>query len=184
MRVQTARRFDIPPVLDVEASGFGQGSYPVEVGYVLPNGDRGCALVRPEADWTHWDQEAACLHQIDRTTLQTLGRSVADVAVWLNGILRGRVVYSDAWGQDLSWIGRLYDRAGMQPSFRLEALQVLMSENQLRNWLRAREEVQSELRLRRHRASADAWLIQQTFLRTLMWDREADTAASPMLHLR
>ncbi|WP_198962814.1 3'-5' exonuclease family protein [Mangrovitalea sediminis] len=184
MRAEQARSIDIPPVLDIEASGFGQGSYPVEVGYVLPNGERGCALVRPEPDWTHWDEEAAGLHQIDRTTLEKHGRSAADVAAWLNKILRGQVVYSDAWGQDLSWIGRLYDSADVQPSFRLEALQVLMSESQLRNWLRAREEVQSELQLRRHRASADAWLIQQTFLKTLMWERDTVAAGSQALQFR
>ena len=29
-----------PIVIDVEASGFGKGSYPIEVGVVLPDGSR------------------------------------------------------------------------------------------------------------------------------------------------
>jgi hypothetical protein len=34
-------------VIDVEASGFGRGSYPIEVGFVLPDGEAVCTLVRP-----------------------------------------------------------------------------------------------------------------------------------------
>ena len=128
----------MPAVLDVEASGFGQGSYPVEVGFVLADGERGCALVRPEPDWNHWDPEAARLHGIKREALLRHGRSAVDVAHWLNERLGPATIYSDAWGQDLSWIGRLFERACLVPSFRIEALQVLMSENQFRNWLVAR----------------------------------------------
>ena len=47
-----------PTVLDVEASGFGRNSYPIEIGFVLPNGHAYCSLVKPEAHWTHWDVQA------------------------------------------------------------------------------------------------------------------------------
>jgi len=158
---------EVPAILDVEASGFGAGSYPVEIGFALPGGERGCVLIRPEADWTHWDEEAQLLHRLSRDRLLEQGRSVAEVAAWLNEQLRGMTLYSDAWAHDISWLGRLFDRANLLPRFRIEALQVLMSEEQLRNWIQAREQVLRELRLDRHRASADAWLIQQTYLRTL-----------------
>ncbi len=49
---------EMPIVLDVEASGFGRDSYPVEIGYAMPNGSCFCSLVRPEPHWTHWDPEA------------------------------------------------------------------------------------------------------------------------------
>lgn len=42
-----------PAVLDVEASGFGRYSYPIEVGYALPDGRVFCTLIRPEPHWTH-----------------------------------------------------------------------------------------------------------------------------------
>jgi hypothetical protein len=42
------RTMNVPAILDVEASGFGRGSYPVEVGYVLEDGVSQCMLVRPE----------------------------------------------------------------------------------------------------------------------------------------
>lgn len=167
MSGQAGSTIAVPAVLDVEASGFGAGSYPVEVGFALPDGRRGCVLVKPAPDWKHWDPEAQRLHGLSRDRLMKQGRPPSEVAAWLNENLRGMTLYSDAWAHDTSWLGRLFDRANLLPRFRVEALQVLMSEMQLRNWTRAREEVSRELSLSRHRASADAWLIQQTFLRTL-----------------
>ena len=40
------RAFEPPAVLDIEASGFGVGSYPIEVGFVLPDGQSYCSLLR------------------------------------------------------------------------------------------------------------------------------------------
>ena len=48
----------VPAVLDIEASGFGRDSFPVEVGFVLPDGETFCTLIRPAAGWTHWDDSA------------------------------------------------------------------------------------------------------------------------------
>jgi hypothetical protein len=48
----------VPPVIvDIEASGFGVGSYPVEIGYVDSKGDVWSAQVQPHADWLHWDKK-------------------------------------------------------------------------------------------------------------------------------
>ena len=41
-----------PAVLDVEASGFGRSSYPIEIGVVFPDGHAYCTLIRPESHWT------------------------------------------------------------------------------------------------------------------------------------
>ena len=51
-----------PAVLDVEASGFGRESYPIEVGYVLSGGQTYCSLIRPLPEWTHWDPQAERVH--------------------------------------------------------------------------------------------------------------------------
>ena len=48
----------LPCVLDIEAPGFGRRSYPIEVGYLLPDGRAACMLVRPATGWTHWDETA------------------------------------------------------------------------------------------------------------------------------
>jgi hypothetical protein len=95
---------DLPTVLDVEASGFGRNSYPIEVGFVLPDGHTFCTLIRPLEHWTHWDAQAAQTHHIPRTLLQQRGQDVREVAQKLNADLRGQTVYSDGWANDYSWL--------------------------------------------------------------------------------
>lgn len=170
---QSDATMDIPAVIDVEASGFGAGSYPIEVGFVLADGGRGCVLIRPEPGWTHWDAGAQALHRLNRPLLHEQGRSVGEVAVWLNQHLAGLTIYSDAWAHDSSWLGLLFETAGIMPRFRMEALQVLLSEHQRQTWAQARDELMQQFRLVRHRASSDAWLIQQTYLRTLQIQGES-----------
>ena len=156
---------ELPIVIDVEASGFGAGSYPIEVGVVLADGRTHCRLVKPEADWTHWESEAEAVHQLDRDTLQRIGRPTDEVAHWLNSLLHGRVVYSDAWGHDYAWLSRLYDAAQSRPTFRLEALTALLGEPEMSIWHAVRDAVESTLGERRHRASTDARVVQQTLQR-------------------
>lgn len=152
-----------PIILDIEASGIGRGSYPIEVGFVLADGSSECRLIRPEPDWQSWDNAAQLLHGIERETLQKHGYSARNVALFLNEHLHGRTVYSDAWGQDNSWLALLFHAAGCFPRFRLESIRALISEKQLLFWNQARQQVLQEVQLRRHRASADARIIQQTY---------------------
>jgi hypothetical protein len=153
---------ELPIVIDVEASGFGVGSYPIEIGVVLPDGRTHCRLVKPQADWTHWESGAEAIHHLDRETLQRVGHPADEVAHWLNGLLHGRVVYSDAWGHDYTWLSRLYEAAQSLPTFRLEALTVLLAESEMSIWHATRETVEATLGERRHRASSDARVLQQT----------------------
>ncbi len=154
-----------PAVLDIEASGFGRRSYPIEIGLVLPDGQAFCTLVRPESDWTHWDPQAEQMHGIARDLLQARGRPVNEVAQSLNERLAGLVVYSDGWANDYSWIGLLFDAAAMYPRFRLENLRALLSEDEAARWHSVKDQVCAECAIHRHRASADARLLQLTVLR-------------------
>lgn len=154
-----------PVVLDIEASGLGRGSYPIEVGYVLPDGRANCLLIKPFADWQMWDLKAEQLHGISRPQLQRSGLDVVTVAETLNRELAGMTVYSDAWGNDQSWLALLFDCAERVQGFRLEALSALFSEAQLRLWTATKRAVMRDLALGRHRASNDARILQQTYLR-------------------
>ena len=156
---------DVPAILDVEASGFGRGSYPVEVGYVLEDGGSQCMLVRPEPDWNHWSPDAEELHHIRRADLLEYGLPTAVVADDLNRELSGRTLYTDAWGHDYSWLARLYDAAGRAPSFRLESLQALLTDCEIARWRAQKEQVALVLGLPRHRACADAHLLQATLVK-------------------
>ena len=170
-----------PIIIDVEASGFGRGSYPIEVGFVMPNGDTQCTLIKPEHSWTHWDESSEALHGISREVLAKHGKPIEEVARWLNQHLRGLTVYSDAWGNDLSWLGALFEYAEVPQLFHLEGLNTLLSEEQKNAWSETRTQVLSELSIQRHRASNDAKVIQRTYLATLavnaptpdnMWNME------------
>ena len=86
---------DRPLIVDVEASGFGGTSYPIEIGVALDDGHKYCSLVHPEPDWTHWDLEAERVHRIPRDLLETYGRPVREVAQTLNELLATRTVYTD-----------------------------------------------------------------------------------------
>ncbi|MDT8992373.1 hypothetical protein RQP54_15985 [Curvibacter sp. APW13] len=154
-----------PAVLDIEASGLGRKSYPIEVGLALPDGQAFCTLVRPESDWTHWDPQAEQVHGIQRELLHTHGRPALEVAKALNERLAGMTVYSDGWANDYSWIGLLFDAAELQPRFKLENLRRLLSEDEAGRWHSVKDQVCAECAITRHRASADARLLQLTVLR-------------------
>jgi len=155
----------VPTVLDVEASGFGRNSYPIEVGFVLPDGHTFCTLVRPESHWTHWDDKAASVHQISRALIMERGQPAQTVARELNTKLRGQTVYSDGWANDYTWLGTLFDAAEMSPSFRLENLRALLNEEEAERWHTVKAQISRERGVQRHRASADARLLQLTYQR-------------------
>ena len=158
--VQTA-----PPIIDLEASGFGRGSYPIEVGFALENRDIHSFLIKPEDDWTHWSEEAEQIHGITREQLHAEGMSIEEIALKLNEILRGQTLYSDAWSFDSSWIGRLYDSAGIVQRFRIETINKLLKPEQVEHWHPTKEAVLQELGLKSHRAAIDVQVLQETYLR-------------------
>ena len=165
----------VPNVMDIEASGFGKGSYPIEVGLALEDGKGYCSLIRPESEWSYWDANAEQVHGISRDILLEYSQPLTDVARQLNEILAGETVYSDAWGMDRTWLAILFEFAGIPQGFKLEALTNLFFEDQFDIWNPTKEQVVQEMNLRRHRASSDARVIQQTFLRTrsLLADQSA-----------
>ncbi len=154
-----------PCVLDIEASGFGGRSYPIEVGYVLPDGDSRCTLILPPPHWTHWDDKAERMHGISRSTLLRHGRPAPEVAQMLNGDLAGRTVYCDGWGHDYSWLAALFDEAGLVPRFRLESVRRLLDETCLARLPALQQAARHELGVARHRASNDARALQLAIAR-------------------
>ncbi|MCH9671648.1 MAG: hypothetical protein K0U93_09390 [Gammaproteobacteria bacterium] len=154
-----------PTVIDVEASGFGRGSYPIEIGFVRGDGESQCHLVRPRPEWTHWDPQAEALHGISRDTLERFGRDVREVAAALNEALDATTVYSDAWGNDRTWLAVLFDAAGMAQRFKIETLRILLSEAETDIWNQTKRDVLENLELERHRASTDALVLQRTYQR-------------------
>lgn len=157
---------DNPVILDIEASGFGKGSYPIEVGFALPDRSTHCYLIKPIDEWTHWNMGAEEVHGISRSLLQEKGRPANEVASHLNHYLSGKTVYSDGWGYDMSWLALLFSCAGIRMKFQIETLYKLLHDDQLLIWEKTRLGVIEDLGIKRHRASSDARIIQETFIRT------------------
>jgi hypothetical protein len=146
--------------LDIEASGFGRNSYPIEVGYVRDDGSAWCSLVQPEPGWTHWDRDAADVHGITREALLRHGRPAREVARVLNDALAGRTVYCDGWAHDYAWLGALFDAAGQSPHFHLESVQALLDDRLRLALDPALQRTRASCGLQRHRASSDARVLQ------------------------
>ncbi|MBO6565081.1 MAG: hypothetical protein JJ934_05815 [Pseudomonadales bacterium] len=156
-----------PLIVDVEASGFGGDSYPIEIGLALQDGSKFCTLIAPAPDWTHWDDEAETVHRISRDILETYGKPMQDVANFLNDILAGKTVYTDGWVVDKPWLTRLFHAAGVEMDFTVSSLEMILSPDQMEVWHDTKDKVVEDMELKRHRASYDALIIQETYKRTL-----------------
>ena len=156
-----------PLIIDVEASGFGDLSYPIEIGLALDDGHKYCTLIQPAPDWTHWEAEAQKVHRISRDLLETYGRPGRAVAVQLNELLANRTVYTDGWVVDKPWLTTLFHAARTDMQFHVSPLEMILSEEQMERWHREKDAVTARLELTRHRASHDAWIVQETYRRTL-----------------
>ncbi|MCE3252131.1 MAG: hypothetical protein K0Q67_1141 [Cellvibrio sp.] len=158
------RRLPTPTIIDIEASGFGSHSYPIEIGVVKTNGERYCALIKPPSGWDHWCESAQAVHGISRQLIETRGRKPRDICLELNHFLGDVTAYSDAWTHDSPWLNRLFFAARVNPGFHLSPIELIATEAQLLLWDQTKKRLEKYLDIKRHRASGDAYLIQQTFL--------------------
>lgn len=156
-----------PLIIDVEASGFGGASYPIEVGVALGDGHRYCSLILPAPAWTSWDEGAENLHGITRELLQAHGSPVDEVTRDLNELLDGMTLYSDGWVVDQSWLITLFHAAKRSMQFHVSPLEMILSEKQMAIWHATKDRVVKQANITRHRASHDAWMIQETYRQTL-----------------
>ncbi|HAU14188.1 MAG: hypothetical protein CMK83_03760 [Pseudomonadales bacterium] len=155
-----------PIILDIEASGFGAGSYPIEVGFAADKHNRYCSLIRPFPNWTHWSETAQQIHGISRRDLEQRGGEPMEVALELNRRLNGKQIYSDGWVVDHPWLMTLFFAVNIEPAFQLSPIELIMTENQMEIWDDVHREVIICSEQQRHRASVDAWVIQQTWIKS------------------
>lgn len=156
-----------PWIIDLEASGFGANSYPIEVGVAMDENQRFCSLIKPVNGWDYWDRQAESYHCISRELLASHGCGVHEVAEELNKLLAGRTVYSDGWVVDKPWLIKLFHAASRPMKFSISPLELILSEQQMTDWHATKDALLHESGMVRHRASNDALLIQQTYCQTL-----------------
>lgn len=155
-----------PTILDVEASGFGSDSFPIEIGVKRADGERFCRLIKPYPSWRHWNEEAESLHGITRAQLEKYGQDGFEVCKQLNVFMGKQTAYSDGWVVDYPWLIKLYAEAGVLMTFKLSALEYILSEAQMKHWHATKQSLVDAQSVSRHRASVDAELIQQTYITT------------------
>lgn len=157
-----------PNIVDVEASGFGGMSYPIEIGIAMEDGTQYCSLISPAPEWEHWDSEAEKVHRIPRDILETYGKPIREVAERLNEMFAGKTLYSDGWVVDKPWLITLFHEARVNLNFSVSPLEMILSEKQMERWHATKDQVLAEAKAHRHRASFDARIIQETYQRTLI----------------
>ncbi|MCW8090430.1 3'-5' exonuclease [Alteromonas sp. ASW11-130] len=153
----------VPTILDIEASGFGAHSYPIEIGVVTGEGEKYCSLIKPFSEWHHWDEAAEEVHGISRDELLLHGQQGREVCLMLNRLLMGQTVYSDGWAVDYSWLRKLFAASGLAMGFSLSPIEMILNERQVEDWPLIKQSVLTKMKVPRHRASADAQMIQTTY---------------------
>lgn len=161
---------DKPIVLDCEASGLVSDSYPIEIGYILPNGEVTSYYITPLDEWTHWDAKAEDIHHIPREFLFTNGLAAYDVANRLNSQLAGETVYSDAATYETMWLNRLFDSVGIDMKFNVCGIQSLFIERngvfQHGFFYQERKKLFMGDRVTQHSAGDDALVIQKAYIQS------------------
>lgn len=107
--------------IDLEASGLGAKSWPIEVGWAFPSSSALAMLIYPYKDWPieEWDPAAERLHGVTYKRLQKKGHPIIEVCNTLNKVFTGKKVYSDAPDWDGFWLYRLFSAAGIRQEFSL-----------------------------------------------------------------
>ncbi|MFA5984466.1 MAG: hypothetical protein WC782_10665 [Methylococcaceae bacterium] len=164
--MKSALKNPCPNIIDIEASGFGFNSYPIEIGIVLSSNEKYCSLIKPEPVWTHWDVAAEKIHGLSRDELFRYGKSALEVAQQLNLILANKIIYCDGWVVDKAWLSHLFYTTKIVQQFSISPIESILSEYQMQHWQVTKAAVIDDLKGTRHRASCDALIIQETYKRT------------------
>jgi len=69
---------------------------------------------------------------------------------------------------DKPWLITLFHEAGLDMTFHVSTLDLILTEPQMEIWHATKQRIQREAQLVRHRASHDAWLIQETYRETAL----------------
>lgn len=145
-------------ILDIEASGLAEESYPIEIAWCsLDESESYQALINPETagDWEYWDGFAeTAIHGLSREHCCKEGKSVLTIAQAVGNLLREESVLSDAHWQDQIWLERLFEAVGKRPPGKLKPIDQAVTQDQ-----RALLTEKLATSSRPHRALADCQLL-------------------------
>lgn len=155
---------DLHPVFgDIEASGLDDASYPIEIGWSLPDGRTRSFLIKPEPEWTHWDEAAEDLHGISREELEKNGLPPVLIAAKMNQDLVGLTLFFDGGKFDKDWITKLFAAAGISPAFDVSSVyRLLFPEHKA--YMERLDEMQANAEPGQvHRAEADVRMMVDAY---------------------
>lgn len=139
--------------IDLEASGLGAQSYPIEVAWKNDlTGEQDSFLIDPDTaeGWLYWDEYAEEMHGIEREELNKQGLDIISACKRLNEKLKDKTLISDAVEFDLFWLTRLFEATGIKPMFEMAGLdRILSSEQRIQFGFLAKAQA------RKHRALED-----------------------------
>lgn len=149
-------------VIDCEASGLKEKSYPIEVGVALHDDSFGF-LIKPEKDWTYWCKSAEKIHNIKREELFDEGISCFEAAQILNSQLRDLTLFSDATDYETFWLNRLFKAAKCDRLFDIDSIYSLPFNDEIY----AAEKKRLSSFIIMHRAENDAHVIRESLVKSL-----------------
>lgn len=149
-------------VIDCEASGLDEESYPIEVGVALHDDSFGF-LIKPEKDWNYWSKEAEGIHKIKREELFNEGISCYEAAQILNSQLRGLTLFSDATDFEMFWLNRLFKAAQCEMLFDIDSIYSLPFNVDI--YMAEKKKMSSYIIT--HRAENDAHIIRESLVKSL-----------------
>ena len=76
-------------------------------------------------------------------------------------------MFTDGWVVDKPWLTKLFHTAKIPMRFHVSPLEMILSESQMARWHETKNKIVTEHDVKRHRASNDAWVVQQTYKKTL-----------------
>ncbi|MDU8350291.1 3'-5' exoribonuclease [Pseudomonas syringae pv. actinidiae] len=157
---------------DCEASGLGEGTYPVEIGVAWFDGKENQSyqtLVKPyespdkpEESWTYWNSNAQGLHGLKREDLVKDGVEITVIAKEMNKRFKNQVIWVDSVF-DIHWIEHLFHKANVKKRFLVKNILKVLPEilmHKLLVELPPRDQVQ-------HRALEDAIDLKEAFERVV-----------------
>ncbi|WP_462146392.1 exonuclease domain-containing protein [Pseudoalteromonas gelatinilytica] len=153
-------------MLDVEASGLGHSSYPVEVAFASSTGRQASYLIQPTSYWLahgEWDENAERLHGLSQQTLLFTGSCIANVAQQLNKYLCGKLVLCNDLAFDGFWLSQLFKAANTSVTFHLMDLSALFDFWGEQKKKVFKEEYGKTLNTNEHRALPDAKRFVETY---------------------
>lgn len=148
-------------IIDCEASGLEEESYPIEIGVAFPYDSFGF-LIKPHHSWSYWNEDSAKIHNIERDKLDS-GLSVYDSVIKLNSQLRDSVVFSDAVDYEIFWIDKLFDVVGVERLFDIRSIYQI--DFDFDNYKKIKKIKSQNIQI--HRAENDACLIRDSILESL-----------------